>query len=677
MDSANAASFAMLNNLRTGNHAVDMAVAMLIPGIMTGLIATFNTTLRPFLLALFNKYYNNTNSKMYYRRVEFEKLMSGYGKLSGRDERNNILQKALTLYIGETAGAREYKNANISLLAAKEKGIRDEHSWDMNYGSTAEQLRRYSVTTVPPKDEWVSIADGIEFKEAEEVDDSRGEENKSASKVEKKTILFLFRSERENAGELIDNYLVKAFEWYTNQVGKEIDHHRYVSDKTIAFRSPIIFSTNTTETLKQMYMLVQKEGFASSKNDDDDTSDGGDCKKYKRYRLSDRKTFDSFYFPEKENLLHLLDNFLEKRGKYSIAGYPDKLGLLLYGPPGTGKTSMIKAMASKTNRSIVNVSLSKIKTNQELMDIFFDQKFKVDGEELPVKLQFKDTIFVLEDVDAASKIVHKRGKGKVKKAKPVTKTIVKTTTIEEEPKIHHADDYKKNDNEEKNGEFTPPPVLKRTETVEEVTTTAESTSEETISRRIKSPKESSSTTFLSTTTEENNEEDAENKREGAEDTLMGAIQMMFGATNASDDGDSDGVAVSGPMMKMAGSKDKLDLSGLLNVLDGVVDTPDRIVIMTSNHPEKLDPALIRPGRIDKKIYLGFLVAASAISMTEHYFSTDLNEDQKKVLEGIFLRNKTVTPACFEQYCAEHDSLSEFVEKSVDYFQPVLFEEDEK
>ena len=48
------------------------------------------------------------------------------------------------------------------------------------------------------------------------------------------------------------------------------------------------------------------------------------------------------------------------------------------------------------------------------------------------------------------------------------------------------------------------------------------------------------------------------------------------------------------------------MQGLLNVLDGVVDTPGRIVVMTTNHPEKLDAALIRPGRIDKKIYLGHM-----------------------------------------------------------------------
>lgn len=39
--------------------------------------------------------------------------------------------------------------------------------------------------------------------------------------------------------------------------------------------------------------------------------------------------------------------------------------------------------------------------------------------------------------------------------------------------------------------------------------------------------------------------------------------------------------------------DALNLAGLLNVLDGVVDTPGRIVVMSTNHPEKLDPALIR------------------------------------------------------------------------------------
>jgi mitochondrial chaperone BCS1 len=69
-------------------------------------------------------------------------------------------------------------------------------------------------------------------------------------------------------------------------------------------------------------------------------------------------------------------------------------------------------------------------------------------------------------------------------------------------------------------------------------------------------------------------------------------------------------------------------SGLLNVLDGVVDTPGRIVVMTTNHPEVLDPALIRPGRINKKVYMGYLHAQEALQMVRHYFPDgELSDEQ--------------------------------------------------
>ena len=48
------------------------------------------------------------------------------------------------------------------------------------------------------------------------------------------------------------------------------------------------------------------------------------------------------------------------------------------------------------------------------------------------------------------------------------------------------------------------------------------------------------------------------------------------------------------------NKQEITLSGLLNALDGINESEGRILIMTSNNPEILDDALIRPGRIDKK-----------------------------------------------------------------------------
>ncbi|KZL71414.1 mitochondrial chaperone BCS1 [Colletotrichum tofieldiae] len=44
---------------------------------------------------------------------------------------------------------------------------------------------------------------------------------------------------------------------------------------------------------------------------------------------------------------------------------------------------------------------------------------------------------------------------------------------------------------------------------------------------------------------------------------------------------------------------RLSLSGLLNILDGVASQEGRVLIMTTNHVEKLDKALIRPGRVDQ------------------------------------------------------------------------------
>merc|ERR1719203_1388983 len=105
------------------------------------------------------------------------------------------------------------------------------------------------------------------------------------------------------------------------------------------------------------------------------------------------------------------------------------------------------------------------------------------------------------------------------------------------------------------------------------------------------------------------------------------MATMMSLMDTGKGGGDDGCMQASPLMAAApasSTKDKLNLSGLLNVLDGVVDTPERILIMTTNHPEHLDPALIRPGRIDKKILLGYMGPTHTISMIEHYFEGALD-----------------------------------------------------
>jgi chaperone BCS1 len=115
-------------------------------------------------------------------------------------------------------------------------------------------------------------------------------------------------------------------------------------------------------------------------------------------------------------------------------------------------------------------------------------------------------------------------------------------------------------------------------------------------------------------------------------------------------------------------KDQLNLTGLLNVLDGVVDTPGRILIMTTNHPEMLDPALIRPGRIDKKLLLSHMDGSQVILMLEHYFQlSSLSTEHQIRVENVVKGNRgegrpgvNLTPAQVEQLAAEHDGIDEMV-----------------
>ncbi|KAF9507978.1 hypothetical protein BS47DRAFT_265740 [Hydnum rufescens UP504] len=53
-----------------------------------------------------------------------------------------------------------------------------------------------------------------------------------------------------------------------------------------------------------------------------------------------------------------------------------------------------------------------------------------------------------------------------------------------------------------------------------------------------------------------------------------------------------------------GYQSSVTFSGLLNALDGVASSEERIIFMTTNHIERLDPALIRPGRVDLQEFIG-------------------------------------------------------------------------
>jgi ATP-dependent 26S proteasome regulatory subunit len=125
--------------------------------------------------------------------------------------------------------------------------------------------------------------------------------------------------------------------------------------------------------------------------------------------------------------------------------------------------------------------------------------------------------------------------------------------------------------------------------------------------------------------------------------------------------------------------DELTLMEILTVLDGTMEIPGRMVIMTSNHPEFLDKALIRPGRIDVNVNFGYATKELITEMFSAYFDIEFPIDQI-----INLPNKQLSPAEVGQVLFRHfdnyninniiNDLNETA-KSLNRIKPVEIEEE--
>ena len=99
---------------------------------------------------------------------------------------------------------------------------------------------------------------------------------------------------------------------------------------------------------------------------------------------------------------------------------------------------------------------------------------------------------------------------------------------------------------------------------------------------------------------------------------------------------------------------QVTFSGLLNALDGVASAEGRIVFMTTNYIERLDAALIRPGRVDLKEFIGYASESQIKRAFQKFypdasdsfveqFANKLNEFKQPIsmaqLQGYFLFHK--------------------------------------
>jgi chaperone BCS1 len=90
----------------------------------------------------------------------------------------------------------------------------------------------------------------------------------------------------------------------------------------------------------------------------------------------------------------------------------------------------------------------------------------------------------------------------------------------------------------------------------------------------------------------------------------------------------------------------VSLGALLNHLDGVGSNHGRIFVLTTNHPDVLDPALVRSGRVDMKIYLGLCSREQLRQLFVLYFKGD--PDAMDVIPVDILSPADVS-SCFQHF----------------------------
>jgi mitochondrial chaperone BCS1 len=101
---------------------------------------------------------------------------------------------------------------------------------------------------------------------------------------------------------------------------------------------------------------------------------------------------------------------------------------------------------------------------------------------------------------------------------------------------------------------------------------------------------------------------------------------------------------------------ELSFSALLNTLDGAGAVEGSIAILTTNHRQQLDPALIRPGRCDREFELGYLTPESCAKMFVCFFP----DAKLATVVSQQLDSYRVSPAAWQNYLQCQDSAEQAI-----------------
>jgi chaperone BCS1 len=110
-------------------------------------------------------------------------------------------------------------------------------------------------------------------------------------------------------------------------------------------------------------------------------------------------------------------------------------------------------------------------------------------------------------------------------------------------------------------------------------------------------------------------------------------------------------------------EDALNLSCFLNILDGIIELYGIMIIMTTNYPERIDEALIRPGRFDFKYE--FKKATKNIIKEMIQFKYELSEKEMlKYIKLLNVKDYTLSQAEIQSICFKNQDVKDCINEIV-------------
>ncbi|KAK1373484.1 AAA-type ATPase [Heracleum sosnowskyi] len=110
------------------------------------------------------------------------------------------------------------------------------------------------------------------------------------------------------------------------------------------------------------------------------------------------------------------------------------------------------------------------------------------------------------------------------------------------------------------------------------------------------------------------------------------------------------------------------LSGLLNSIDGLWTScgDERITIFTTNNKERLDPALLRPGRMDMHIHMSYLSINGLKILASNYLGINIESHSRYKEIKHLIRYSEVTPAEVAEELMKSSNISLCIQGLVEF-----------